>query len=192
MKLIGIAGRAGSGKDTVADLLIEKYQFRKYAFADPIKLGLQSMFGLNRTHFEDRERKEAPIVRLGNKSPRQLMQLLGTEFGRELVDENLWIGLADSFYRELDAQVQSSFGDSVVRGIVIPDVRFENEARWIRSHGGFIVHLVRPDLVAVHAHSSERGVSYARNKDFVMMNDGSIARLEEEVDTMMQEAPCAA
>jgi len=192
MKLIGIAGTAGSGKDTVADYLHERYKFARYSFADPIKAGVKAAFGLLDAHFTDRDLKEAPVEYLNNRSPRQLAQWFGTEFGRNLVAEDIWIRMADVRYRAYDEENQSSFGGVFVEGMVIPDVRFENEAEWIRERGGFVVHLVRPDVIKVHAHSSERGVAYVKGTDYVLMNVDTIDTLHERVDFMMEDTKCAA
>lgn len=187
MKLIGIAGKAGSGKDTVANRLVEKHGFVRYAFADPIKRGLDAMFGLDANYFEDRSLKELPIPRLGDKSPRQLAQWLGTEYGRHLVADDLWVRLAErefDYYRNMN---ETSFFSRThwYRGMVVPDVRFENEADWIRSKGGVVLHLTRPGVDGVAAHVSESGVPRCP-EDVVLVNRGTIQDLHTNLDTMMQ------
>jgi len=93
MRLIGLTGPAGSGKDTVARLLCEQHGFVQIAFADPLRAMLKAGLGLTDEHFNNREDKEAPLEWLG-KSPRQLLQTLGTEWGRRQVHPHLWLELA--------------------------------------------------------------------------------------------------
>jgi hypothetical protein len=83
MILIGLHGKAHAGKDTVGQMLVG-YGLDRVAFADPIKRMLIEGLGLTAEHF-DSPLKEEPIPWLG-KSPRQLMQTLGTEWGRDLVN----------------------------------------------------------------------------------------------------------
>lgn len=64
--------------------------------------------------------------------------------------------------------------------IVITDIRFENEAAFLRSHNGVIWHIVRPGVQLVNAHSSEAGIE-RKPVDIVIMNDGSLDQLEQRV-----------
>lgn len=64
--------------------------------------------------------------------------------------------------------------------IIIKDIRFENEAAFLRAHNGEIWHISRPDLPKVNAHSSELGVAH-KSGDLHLVNDGSLADLEKMV-----------
>ena len=75
--LIGLAGKARTGKDTVARYLAAHLSLISYAFADPLKQALAGMFHLTAAQLEGAE-KEQPLPWLG-KAPRELMQLLGTD-----------------------------------------------------------------------------------------------------------------
>lgn len=147
--LVGLCGPAGCGKDTVAYLLKRHGEFTRYSLAKPIKLGLEAMLGVPLQVWEDREKKEAIIWDLG-KSPRQLAQTLGTEWGRQLVHPEIWTTL---MVREWDRVRQSR-----IPRMVVTDVRFDNEAEAIRSLGGTVWQVVREDLPPVAAHASEAGV----------------------------------
>ena len=76
MKIIGLSGPAGSGKDTVADFLCQTQGFVQIAFADHIRDGVAATFGLEQSYFTDRAKKETVVIRIG-KSPRELMQGFG-------------------------------------------------------------------------------------------------------------------
>lgn len=183
MKLIGIHGKAGSGKDTVAQFLADN-GFERYAFADPIKKALKAAFFLGNEHFEDRALKESEIDWIG-KSPRRLAQLFGTEFGRQLVADDIWIRCAQRQLDNLRDMERETF--MPFAGLVISDVRFENEAAWIRSQGGTVLHLVRPTAAQVEAHSSELGIRFLQG-DGAITNNGTIADLLKTVsDFFLQE-----
>lgn len=170
MKLIGISGRARSGKDTAAQALTHR-GWHRYSFADPLKDGVRCMLGLGREH-TDGALKEQPMDWLGGVTPRRLMQTLGTEWGRDLVHPDLWLLVADR--RIADA------GADGAPGLVIPDVRFDNEANFIRERGGCVIHLLRPEVEQVHSHLSESGVRHGIG-DPVLVNDGPVTALWEAV-----------
>src|SRR6266550_5970312 len=87
--VIAFTGLLRSGKTTAAFRLMNDHNYRKVRFAGPLK-DMAYAFGLSFDHI-DGELKELPCDLLGGKSPREFMQLLGTEFGRNLIDRNLWI-----------------------------------------------------------------------------------------------------
>lgn len=176
MKLIGLTGFAGSGKDTLADSLIELFGFTKYSLANPIKRGIETLFSLD-SGIWDRHRKEEVIPFLG-VSPRRLAQTLGTEWGREIVGDDVWLKAAEAYIREHDPDEE--------RAWVIPDVRFDNEAAWVRAHGGLVVHIERPNVRAVETHSSESGVS-ADLIDLSIVNDGSIQDLRYQAGPVFRK-----
>lgn len=163
-QLIGLAGRARSGKDTSANYLAQTLGWDTYAFADPIKDMLTPVFG---HHFRSGNREE-PFEWLG-KSPRQLMQTLGTEWGRELIHPHLWILLANERLKVLRESGS---------GLIISDVRFQNEADWIRSEGGIVVEVRRPDLEKVQEHKSEQ---WEVDADVVIDNDGDLYTLRDKL-----------
>lgn len=180
--LIGLTGPARSGKDTVAEHLEESHGFERYALAGPIKEMLHAGLGLSYTEMHSGV-KEDPLLRLGiDKSPRQLMQTLGTEWGRKHVHPDIWLILAQLHWDQMRL-----FG----RPMVISDVRFENEAHWIRMHG-LLVHIVRPDAPRVSAHSSEAGVERLVSLDHTIHNVGSINDLLEDVDELVESYSRAA
>jgi hypothetical protein len=167
MILIGLTGKAGSGKDTVADALVEHHGFVKMSFAEPIKDAVAALLNVSPRKWEDRKWKETPVASLG-LSPRRLAQTLGTEWGREVNGTDFWVLL-------LEARLKDA-GDRVV----ISDVRFDNEARWVNDKGGYLLQIERNAVQAIESHSSEDGVSYALI-DYLMFND-------TDRDTFIREA----
>lgn len=175
--LIGLHGLARCGKDTTANYLCAHYALLSYAFAEPLKQALAQMFNLSTAHIEG-DLKEEPIPGIG-KSPRQLMQLLGTDWGRHLVHKDLWLLLAEQNLNLLAAETKKELA-----GFILRDVRFENEANWLRSKGGVIVHIQRPDAQDVAAHVSEAGITMHDN-DFVIHNEEDLSHLYKQLDRLM-------
>jgi hypothetical protein len=178
--LIGITGKAGSGKDTVADYLVRNHSYKKLAWADPLKAGLAAM---GFAEPPDRAIKEIKYSDF-DFSWRQAAQRLGTEWGRAL-DPDIWIKL---MARRLYGMQQENIlvcGDPVHP--VISDVRFENEAAMIRQQGGFVLHLIgrQVDLGTDATHASEAGVA-CQAGDYRICNTGSLHDLYDQVEEMLQ------
>lgn len=173
--LIGLAGNAGVGKDTAAGYLRAAHGFRQIAFADPIRAMLLAALPLEQKDFEH-GRKEELLPEIG-KSPRQLMQSLATEWGRNLVHDAIWVRLAED----------KVVAEHVVlgRALVISDVRHEIEAAMIRKHRGIIVHLQRNAAARVAAHSSEAGIGL-HPRDWTIKNDRRPEDLFDELDRLVE------
>lgn len=177
--LIGLAGAARSGKTTAAAELAAHFGFVQYAFAQPLKAMLAEGLNLSVAQFEGAQ-KEAPLPWLG-KSPRELMQTLGSEWGRGMVHRELWLRVARQNLDNLaDCHPQAP-------GIVISDVRFEDEAAFVRQCGGVLVHILRPDAPPVRAHASEAGVAIGDN-DLTIHNDGDLAEFIVKVRATLRIA----
>jgi hypothetical protein len=171
--LIGLAGRARTGKTTAANHLANVHGLQAYAFADPLRDGLMQIFNLSPCDFDD-ARKEQPIDWLG-RSPRELMQSLGTEWGRNMVHPELWLLLAE---QNLEFLAQAY---DTATGFVISDLRFENEADFVRKRGGIVLHFLRSDAAEVNPHVSESGIGIQDN-DLVLHNNGSLDDLFDQID----------
>lgn len=169
--LIGITGRAGSGKDLVKSIIKDKIypNYSTVRFADKLKQAAEVMFGWTQEQIEDRDFKEA-IDPVWGFSPRKAMQLLGTEYGRGL-REDLWIH-----------SVRVLLQSPSTEGLIVSDVRFDNEAEFIRENGGTLLHIQRPngDETALSTHASEIPVTILPS-DKVIINDGTISELTQRV-----------
>jgi len=166
ISLIGVHGPLNGGKDTVANYYQAKFpdRFARYAFARPIKQACTVLFGFTSEQMEDRTLKEQDDAFWGF-SPRKAMQKLGTEYGRDMLRDDVWIKRA-----ELELEKNKKIG----KGLIITDVRFENEAKWIRSvPNAIIIYLHVPGLQkdARYAHASEAGIEYHADFDILVEND---------------------
>jgi hypothetical protein len=168
-RLIGLSGPARSGKDTIGSMLQSAYYVQTLSFAEPIREGLRGIMGLTDEHFHG-TLKEVTLPWLG-KSPRQLMQTLGTEWGRAIINDNIWLILAG---RKIDEWQE------LREHVVITDVRFENEATFIRERGGVVWHIRRGDAPKVNAHASESGIA-VQPEDVVIYNNGTLEDLFDNV-----------
>lgn len=155
--LIGLCGAAGSGKSSAADVLCREYGFVQVAFADALRdmlCGLLAAQGIDHAWVTEPRLKERPIAALG-VSGRRLMQTLG-DWGRSL-DPDWWV---QALARSIGLADRLPPGTATAHDrIVISDVRYPNEAAWLRSRGGVLVHISREDAQApasTAAHSSEQ------------------------------------
>lgn len=154
ISLIGIHGPLNGGKDTIGNYILAKHpdRFRRYAFAQPLKNALQALFDFTPQQIEDRVLKEK-VDEFWGFSPRYAIQRLGTEYGRAMMRDDVWIKRA-----ELEHKNNRESGI----GTVITDVRFENEAQWIRAQpNSMLIYIEVPGLVkdARYKHASEAGIT---------------------------------
>lgn len=139
--IIGICGFIGSGKDTIADYLVNLHGFRRESFANSLKDAVAQMFGWDRTMLEGRtkqsrewreQRDEWWSQRLGMEiTPRKVLQHLGTNVLRVGFHDDIWIASLENKLRGIQDDV------------VITDCRFPNEIKAIREAGGIVVRVVR-------------------------------------------------
>ena len=134
--IIGISGKRGSGKTTLGGILVY-HGIKMYNFADTLKDNTKRLFNIGEEHVNG-NLKEVPLDKLGGHTPRELMIAFG-QFARKFSkDDMFWV---HSLYNTRLAQLAP---DQIVS---IADVRFPNEADFIRSKGGIIVRLERkPEL----------------------------------------------
>lgn len=177
MKLLGLHGRAGSGKDTAAGFLIsgqvalaESVLCTRIALADPLKDAASYLFYIPRAHFDDPATKDRDVPYWG-KSPRKILQLLGTEAIRSVFGADHWIRLAELRMGRIEEFLGRVESERAL--FVITDVRFVNEAEWVRANGGKVVHIVRDDAPAVAAHASEVGLPQSLI-DITVHNNGTL------------------
>lgn len=162
--IIGLAGKARSGKDTAAAMILDMLPgATKYAFADPLKEGLMAALGL--TYEEVHGDLKDTMNPLYGKTNREMLQTFGTDWGRDMVNTDVWL---------LAAQRK------IPKGIVvISDIRYDNEADFVRENG-VLIHVNRKNLDAIAGvadHASEVGVA-VKKVDVQVDNNGTLQELK--------------
>lgn len=142
--IIGIRGFIGAGKDTAANYMVRNHGFQKLSFADSLKDATANIFGWPRELLqgdtdESRKFREqvdqgwANALHIPNFTPRMALQKMGTEAGRKVFGEDVWVESTMRKARDLE-------------NVVIADVRFPNEVNAIKRAGGVVVWIVRGPL----------------------------------------------
>lgn len=187
MRLIGLSGAIGAGKDTVAGILQEiDDTFVALSFKAGMVSSLMDIFELESAElFFNRELKEIPSPRLMGHTPRYVMQTFGTDFIRNKIHEDFFVFRTENKLKKLLPSY----------GVIVTDVRFANDVEMVKRNGGVIWHIVRPS----NPHTSSSHISEHQNiqefADTVIINEGenldslrriiksSYATLKNRVDT---------
>jgi hypothetical protein len=143
-KIIGILGLAGSGKSTIANILVDDYGFKQESFAKPLKDSVSTIFSWDRELLEgstphSRQWRETIDEYWSNElnkeiTPRKVLQEIGTEVFRNNFHQDIWI-------KSLKKRILDSNDN-----IVITDCRFINELQAIEEVGGKLYRVIRGDL----------------------------------------------
>lgn len=199
--LIGLGGRLRSGKDEVADRLVAEHGYVKIGMSDALHeamlaidplIGFEEMVLVRKTSEGVQFRRDTPsrysevIERFGyveaKKLPevRRLLQQLGTEVGRNMVGENVWVNI---MARKIDDHRAAG------HPVVVTGIRFPNEVEMIRELGGTSVWIDRPGVEAptegTAAHASENSVG-ADDFAVILDNSSTLEDLRLRVDEMIQ------
>lgn len=194
MTVIGLSGFAQSGKTAAALYLEKKYGVRRKHIAEPLRAMLAVLMQANGmsseeiTRYLEGDLKESVVPCLGVTS-RYAQITIGTEWGRELINQDLW---ANTWARGIQDD-ESVMNDSV---------RFPNEAEAIRQLGGIVIMIKRPGTKPAKfkwgrigeflydrfglmwgVHPSER-IDLIK-PDFIIHNDSSIEQMQADLDAAM-------
>jgi hypothetical protein len=208
--IIGICGFIGSGKDTIADYLVNFNGFRRESFANSLKDAVSHVFNWDRTMLEGRTKEArewreqvdpwwATRLNLPNLTPRWILQYWGTEVCRRAFHDDIWIA-------SLENKLRNSKDD-----IVISDCRFPNEIKSIKNAGGIVVRVIRgpePEWYndAADMNAGDRCLNYALAKsriqnlrihasetawvgttfDAVLDNNGTIDDLFRQIELLVK------
>ena len=176
--IIGLSGFARSGKDTVADILVENHGFVKMSFADPMRDALLRLNPL----IQLRNGPSLPLaqalrvytwdeLKSVSTDIRGLLQRMGSEVGREMFGENLWVDYAIAHLPENT-------------DVVFSDVRYKNEAKAILALKGRVWRIEREGIGAANEHASENDLN---NFPFELTIDNNfpVEQLALTIDTAL-------
>lgn len=186
--IVGLSGYARSGKDEAAKALVNNHGFQRRAFADKLRevlLAINPIVDIQSVKVRAFAPDERVEVRVSNvietygwdgykesvygNEVRSLLQRLGTEAGRKLISDTIWI----------DATLGGP--NDTEHDIVVTDVRFPNEASEIINRGGMLIRLHRPGVEPANAHPSETALDDFQWFDADIINDGSINQLHDRI-----------
>ena len=171
MMIIGLAGRKQSGKSTLAQFLCEGLGFKEDSFGAPIRQFVAQLCGYTLGELEVYKEVVHPMF---GKTPRHMMQTLGTDWARNTISDSIWVDCLAS--RLSDANK-----------VVISDLRFENEATAIRAMGGTIIHIERLQNEPTDMHASEAGIKPVLGPDYIIHNNGSINGFFDQAKEILGE-----
>jgi dephospho-CoA kinase len=200
MIIIGLCGFQGSGKDTIADILVNKHSFIKLSFASSTKDILSILFGWNRDMLEgitteSRKKREevdewwSKRLDIENFTPRMAMQKIGTDLFRTHFLDDIWTAI-------IEKKILNNL-NNLNKNIVISDCRFPNEINMIKKYGGKLIHIERNLPIWFHQykngidleeasklHKSE--TAWIRSEfDLIITNEKSIEDLYLEIENIL-------
>jgi hypothetical protein len=169
--IIGLAGHIGAGKTLAASMVPGATHLQ---WSDAVYRGIAAILGVEEAILRDRRCKDNTIRVAGmDLSPRHLLRTLGTEWGREMVHDEIWVNLTMDRIRLL----RESTG---CRRFTICGTRFGNEVAAIRERGGEVWWIERPGLSAGE-HVSDQ-ILTADQCDRVIDNIGTVDDLRQEIE----------
>lgn len=201
--IIGICGFQSSGKDTIANFLIEKYGFQKLSFAGALKEIVSVMFGWPRDKLEGLTPEDriwrnnvdpwwSEILEMPQLTPRYVLQQFGTDLFRNHFHPDIWIKIVENKLKQLT-------NTNTNLNIVITDCRFENEINLITKYGGKIIKVYRNLPYWFNDYQQGINVEEAKtlhiselgwirsNCDYEIMNDGTLEDLQNTIKYIMQK-----
>lgn len=183
--IIGLSGYARSGKDSVAEVLVEEYGFIRLAFADKLRQALYALDPTVISEYSVPHNLQWVIDQWGwdgvketgfGPEVRRLLQRMGTEAGRMTLGDNIWVDAAF-----LDVKKDKNY--------VFTDCRFPNEASRVGREGGEVWRVTRPGVEPTNDHISEIGLD---NWPFhrIILNDQALDTLRLKVKEAYEETAC--
>ena len=206
--IISVSGKISSGKDTVAEIIKELSDDRKWEvkkWAGKLKEVATLLTGIPKEKFEDQEFKktelgpewnipskiEGEIVSERPMTVRDLLQLLGTEAMRNGLHTDTWVNALMSEYTTNNGVDPTTDGDEAAvadKFWIITDTRFPNELAAVTRHNGIAIKVVRNSNNEIGAtHSSETALDHVENWDYVIENDGTIDDLRKKIFNILRK-----
>ena len=196
--IIGLAGYARSGKNSVGEILVKHHGFEQRAFADKIRetlialdpilfptVGIKGQPSGYRMSMEDLTFEDLKNDPETGAEIRRLMQRMGTEVGRNIFGETFWIDQCLPVIST--SNDEKTYYKYRMPSIVVTDVRFLNETQRIRELGGIIWWIDRPGFGPVNDHVSDNSLT-AENCDVTIHNHGTLELLTESVNYQIRQS----
>lgn len=193
--IIAFTGLRGHGKSTAAEALVNEYGYVHLNFADPLREVCHIVYGVSYEEMLDPVLKETPLTRWPYKSPRELLQRIGTEMFREYIDDTWVQAWANKVKQVLEGSAVDAHGEPIeAAGVVCSDCRFLNEAAMIKAMGGTLIKIEDPrkraklQLNAAALHQSEVEIDQLP-VNWTITNDRGVRDLELAATFFADETP---
>jgi hypothetical protein len=189
--IVALSGVAGAGKDTVGNILVTKHGFTRVSFADVLKEEVSNVFSLPLHFFHDRSTKDTPLLEWPILSNRLTKAALGDAIlneHRHYTPRLLCIYYASvmrGFSEDIWIAKASRQMDKLPGNVVITDLRFLNEADWVRRQFGKVIRIERGDVIHTLQHESETQLN-GLNFDHTISNSGTVGELDVKVSEMLR------
>ena len=187
MILIGITGKKGHGKDTIAEHLVKKHNYIQLSFAQPLKEVCKTLFSFTdeQLYGDHKEIKD----KYWGISPREAFQYIGTDLFRNNI-KNLLPHVENDFWIIcLQSKLDFLKNNCDDIKIVISDVRFVNEANFIKKNDGLLIKVIRNfdnNKTNYNDHISETTISDI-NADIDIHNNNTINNLYNDIDEIINK-----
>jgi hypothetical protein len=190
-RLIAVTGYKTSGKNAVCDVLRDSFGFKITGFADALKAQFLAIdpyvvcdsYSDGVTTVHDPLRLSQIVGDMGWDAAkedypevRRLLQKGGTEGGRDIFGQDIWIV---TWMRNVDALLEAGYD------VCVSDMRFINEASAVRAMGGQVWRVYRPGT-GPGEHRSENELDRIE-ADVMIMNDGTLEDLAVVVKKLMEK-----
>ena len=197
--IIAISGLIGSGKDTVADYLVNLHEFRRESFAGNLKNAMCEIFGWDRDMLEGRSKSSrewreqvdewwAKRLNMPHLTPRWILQHVGTDVIRGQFHDDMWLASLENKLRKTDDD------------IVISDVRFKNEVKMLKDLGAVCIEVTRGDRPGWYQHAVDGDIKKLETLkvhrseydwigtefDAVIDNNGTLDELYKQVEDLIR------
>lgn len=181
-RIIGINGKKGSGKDTFANLLKNKDDYRVFAFAEALYDEVARRYHVSVAFLQNRASKETPSLLLQGLSPRSALQQIGQEC--RSTDPEF-------FVKKVARRMALEMAPQECPGTIFSDLRLPNELDFIRSKKGLFVRIVRQriDLSHIDTHITEVALD---DQDADITLENPEGRPEAMYDLWVQAVTCYA
>jgi len=185
MAIISISGKIGSGKDTIADIIMQYTPYHRWQvkkFAGKLKDIAEILTGVPKINFEDQEFKQQDMGPEWGMTYRDLLQKLGTEAMRNGLHKNVWV---NALFADYQFNIEE---DEQVHYWIITDSRFPNELAAVKEHNGIAIKVIRDSGNTIGTtHTSETALDDYTDWDYVINNNGTLEELKTQVLSILEK-----
>lgn len=185
MAIISISGKIGSGKDTIADIIMQYTPYHHWQvkkFAGKLKDIAEILTGVPKINFEDQEFKQQDMGPEWGMTYRDLLQKLGTEAMRNGLHKNVWV---NALFADYQFNIEE---DEQIPYWIITDSRFPDELAAVKKHNGIAIKVIRDSGNTVGiTHTSETALDNYTEWDYIIDNNGTLEELKTQILSILEK-----